>query len=62
MIVVTEPDWNHREQGLASAGGRSDRGWEQECPRKIIHVDMDAFYATVEQREQRYELAAFTGH
>jgi DNA polymerase-4 len=33
-----------------SEEGRSDLEFEQERPRKIIHIDMDAFYASVEQR------------
>ena len=34
-----------------SEEGRSDLEFEQERPRKIIHIDMDAFYASVEQRD-----------
>jgi DNA polymerase-4 len=47
---MTEPDLDRGKEG-ASAGGCSDLGLEQERPRKIIHIDMDAFYASVEQRD-----------
>jgi DNA polymerase-4 len=43
------PELDHREDALAPADGRSEA--EIERPRKIIHVDMDAFYASVEQRD-----------
>src|SRR5215831_9968872 len=48
---MTEPDLDRGKEGFASAGGCSDLGFEQERPRKIIHIDMDAFYASVEQRD-----------
>ena len=48
---MTEPDLDRVKEGFASAGGCSDLEFEQERPRKIIHIDMDAFYASVEQRD-----------
>ena len=48
---MAEPHLNRAEKGFASAEGRSDLEFEQERPRKIIHIDMDAFYASVEQRD-----------
>jgi hypothetical protein len=43
MVVMAGPDLNRGEEGFSSAEGRSDLEFEQERPRKIIHVDMDAF-------------------
>ena len=51
MILVTKPDLNHKEKGFASAEWPSDLGSERQRPRKIIHIDMDAFYASVGQRD-----------
>src|SRR5215510_2709374 len=48
---MTESDLDSGKERFASAGGCSDLGFEQERPRKIIHIDMDAFYASVEQRD-----------
>jgi hypothetical protein len=48
---MAESHLNRGENGFASGEGRSDLEFEQERPRKIIHIDMDAFYASVEQRD-----------
>ena len=48
---MAEPDLDHDEKELTPVDWRSDLEFEQERPRKIIHVDMDAFYASVEQRD-----------
>jgi DNA polymerase IV len=48
---MPESDLTRAEEGSLSAEERSDLEVEQERPRQIIHIDMDAFYASVEQRD-----------
>jgi impB/mucB/samB family len=50
-IVMPEPGINRTTDGTASAAGHDGPEAEPERPRKVIHVDMDAFYASVEQRD-----------
>jgi DNA polymerase-4 len=42
---------NRDEERFGSTAGRTDPEAEPERLRKIIHIDMDAFYASVEQRD-----------
>jgi len=51
LMVMAEPDADHDGQQLMSPDSRGDLEFERERPRKIIHIDMDAFYASVEQRD-----------
>jgi len=51
LMVMAEPDPDHDGQELMSPDWRGDLEFERERPRKIIHIDMDAFYASVEQRD-----------
>jgi hypothetical protein len=42
---MSEPDLNRGNDGSASRKEGSGPECEQERQRKIIHIDMDAFYA-----------------
>ena len=50
LIVMAKTDL-HRGERLASALQGSDLEFKAASQRKIIHVDMDDFYASVEQRD-----------
>src|SRR5215475_1842485 len=50
-MLMAELDPKHGEWCASPEAHSSDIELEQKRPRKIIHVDMDAFYASVEQRD-----------
>jgi len=64
LIVMAESDLDHDEKESMSADWRSE--FEQDRPWKIIHIDLDAFYASVEQPDspilrQTYRCRRVTG-
>src|SRR5882672_10941786 len=48
---MPEPNPNRGEEDFGSMERPTGPEGEPERPRKIIHIDMDAFYASVEQRD-----------
>ena len=48
---MPERNLNQGEEGFGSIQKPTDPAIDPERPRKIIHIDMDAFYSSVEQRD-----------